>query len=121
MDHDLLPAPQAVLDRRAVAETLLPADRLVRGAAVLREVRGVDVRDVQETVLDQAEINEGRLDGRLDVGDAALVNVADVAGAGDPLHVEFFELGVGHYGDSAFLPLDRVNEHFFNHLSSPIC
>src|SRR5207249_7672994 len=39
----------------------------------------LDVRDVQEAVAADAEIDECRLNARLDVDDATLVNVADVA------------------------------------------
>src|SRR5262245_45431066 len=38
----------------------------------------LDIADVQEAVAADAEINEGGLNARLDVDDAALVDVADV-------------------------------------------
>jgi hypothetical protein len=53
-------------------------------AIVLR----LDVADVQEAVATDAEINEGRLDGRLHVDYAAFVDIADVVIGARPLDVE---------------------------------
>ena len=54
-------------------------------------VGGLDVRDVEETVAADAEIDESRLDARLDVDDAALVDVADVALVAGPLDVQLLQ------------------------------
>ena len=75
----------------------------------------IDVRDVQEAVAADAEIDERRLDARLDVDDAALVDVADVALVAGALDVEFFEHAVFDDGDAAFLRLEDVDEHFLLH------
>ena len=53
-------------------------DRLARIVSALAEVLRLDVADVQEAVAADAEIDERRLDARLQVDDAAFVNVADV-------------------------------------------
>ena len=71
------------------------------------EIGRHQIGDVQKAVAAQAEIDERGLDGRLDVGDAALVDVADVAGGAGSLHVKLFELAVFDQGDSAFLALRR--------------
>jgi len=58
----------------------------------------------------EAEIHEGGLNGRLDVGDAALVDVTDVGGGTGPLHVEFLEPPIFQQCNSTFLPLGDVNK-----------
>ena len=75
----------------------------------------LDVGDVQEAIAADAEIDERRLDARLDVDDAALVDVADVAFVAGALDVQFFEDAVLEDGDAAFLGLQHVDEHFFLH------
>ena len=77
LNQNLLAAPQAALDGRPVAPGRLAADPLGLGSAV-GEMLGVNVGDVQEPVLGQAEVDESGLDAGLDVGDAAFVDVADV-------------------------------------------
>jgi hypothetical protein len=54
----------------------------------------VQVRDVQEAGLALSVVDEGGLDRRLYVGDAALVDVADVGGGGGALSEELFEMAV---------------------------
>src|SRR5262249_21237090 len=75
------------------------------------------VADVQKAVAADAEIDERRLDGRLDVDDAALVDVADVALVAGALDVQLFEHAVLEDGDAALLRLEDVDEHFFLHHS----
>jgi hypothetical protein len=83
--------------------------------ALAPEVRGHQVRDVQEAVAAETEIDERRLDARLDVGDPAFVNVPDVGSGAGPLHVKFFEFPVVQQGDSALLALADVDQHFLGH------
>src|SRR5581483_6057862 len=115
LDDDLVAAAEAALDRRAVAAGHLPAHRFLDVFALAPEVGGHQVGDMKEAVAAQAEINEGGLDARLDVGDAPLVDVADVRGGAGSLHVQFFESSVIQEGDSAFLALRDVNQHFLCH------
>jgi hypothetical protein len=62
-------------------------DRLVRVKSALAEVLRFDVADVQKPVAADAEIDERRLDARLQVDDLALINVADVVVLAAPLDV----------------------------------
>src|SRR5262249_5372004 len=78
-------------------------------------VGGLDVGDVQEAVAADAEIDERRLDARLDVDDAALVDVADVALVAGALHVQLLEDAVLQDGDAALLGLQHVDQHFLFH------
>ena len=73
------------------------------------------IGNVQETIAADAEIDEGGLDAGLDVDDAALVDVADVAFVTGALDVQLFEDAVLQDGDAAFLGLQHVDEHFFLH------
>ena len=77
-----------------------------RSAFEVAGSRRLDVGDVQEAVAADAEIDERRLDARLDVDDAALVDVADVALVAGALDVQFFEHAVLEDGDAAFLRLE---------------
>src|SRR5262249_11341202 len=65
----------------------------------------LDVGDVEETVAAHAEIDKGRLNARLDVDDAPLVDVADVAFVTGPFHVQLFQDAVFDNGDAALLGL----------------
>ena len=92
------------------------ADRLVRIVAALAEILRLDVADVQEAVAADAEIDERRLDARLQVDDHALVDVADVAVLARPLHVKFFQDAVFNDRDPAFFRLRNVDEDLFFHV-----
>ena len=89
--------------------------RLVGIVAALAEVLRLDVADVQEAVAADAEIDEGRLDARLQVDDYALVDVADVIVLPGALDVELFQDPVFHDRDPAFLRLRDVDQHFLFH------
>src|SRR5262249_19780121 len=78
-------------------------------------VRRLDVGDVQEAVAADAEVHERRLDARLDVDDAALVDVADVALVAGALDVQLLQDAVLQDGDAALLRLQHVDEHFLLH------
>ena len=93
----------------------LPADGLVDVFALAPEIGRHQVGDVQEPVAAEAEVDERRLDARFDVGDAALVDVADVRRRARPLHVKFFELAVVEQGNAALFALADVDQHFFRH------
>jgi hypothetical protein len=95
----------------------VPAAGAVAFAAHLEVtvVSGLDVGDMEETVTAHAKIDEGRLDARLNVDDAPLVDVADVAFVAGPFHVQFFQHAVFEDGNATFLGLQDVDEHFFLH------
>ena len=76
-------------------------------------VAGLDVGDVEEAVAADGEVDEGGLDGRLDVDDPALVDVAGVALQAGPLDVELLEDAVLDDGDAALLGLEHVDQHLF--------
>src|SRR5439155_7366080 len=78
-------------------------------------VRRLHVRDVQEAVAAHAEIDERRLDARLDVNDPALVDVADVALVTGPFDVQLLKDTVLEDGDAALLGLHHVDQHFLLH------
>src|SRR5262249_20251839 len=105
-----------LLARRAVpprprrsAAVAVPAVRPPRArlavALPVAVVGRLHVGDVQEPVPTDAEIDERRLDARLDVDDAALVDVADVTLVAGPLDVQLFQDAVFQDGDAALLGL----------------
>ena len=72
-----------MLNGRSLTAWRLHADPFGVFLGVTPKVFRVQVGDVQETVALQPELYKGGLDRRLDVDDAALVDVADVGlGAG---------------------------------------
>ena len=75
------------------------------------EILRLQVGDVQEAVLGQAEVDERRLDARLDVGHAALVDVADVRLGAGPLDEQLLEPVLVQDGDAALLALGDVDQH----------
>ncbi len=93
-------------------------DRLVGIVAALAEVLRLDVADVQEAVAADAEIDERRLDARLEVDDLPLVDVADVIVLAGALDVELFEHAVLDDRDPAFLRLRDVDQHFLLHFKN---
>ncbi len=102
LHDDFVAAAQAALDGRAIAAGHLAADGFVDVFTAPTEVGGHQVGDVEEAVAAEAEIDERGLDGRLDVGDAALVDVSNVGSGAGALHVQFVETAVLQKGDSAF-------------------
>src|SRR5262249_6378911 len=79
---------------------------------------GFHVRNVQETIAADAEIDERRLDARLDVDNASFVDVADVTLVAGALDVEFLQNAVLQNGNAAFLGLENVDKHFLLHSKS---
>jgi hypothetical protein len=85
---------------------------------VAKIILRLDVGDVEEPVAAHREVDERRLDGRLEINDLALVDVAGVTLVARPLDVELFEDPVLDDGDTAFLGLEDVDQHFFFHAVS---
>ncbi|MFO0957825.1 MAG: hypothetical protein U0800_10255 [Isosphaeraceae bacterium] len=73
---------------------------------------------MQEAVAADREIDEGRLDGRLDVDDPALVYIAGIELVAGPLDVQLLEDAILHDGDAALLGLEHVDQHFLLHAVS---
>src|SRR5581483_2681768 len=94
------------------AETAAILPLLVEQVLVVSRLH---VGDVQKTVAAHAKIDECRLDARLDVDDAALVDVADIALGTGPLHVELFQHAVFNDGDAALFGLQDIDQHFLFH------
>jgi hypothetical protein len=111
LDNQLLAPAQAVLHRRAVLQGLAPSDVLEHVALLAGKVPRVHVGDVQEAVTVDPDVDEGRLNPRLDVDDAPFVDVADVGADAGAFHVEFLERAVFHDGDAALLSLGNVDQH----------
>jgi hypothetical protein len=82
------------------------------------EVLGLDIRDVEKAVTPHREIDKRGLDGRLNVDDLALVNVARIALVARSLHVKLFKNTILDDCDPAFLGLKHVDQHFFLHAVS---
>src|SRR5262249_23517698 len=100
----------------AVAAAGAAPPAVVRAALLQMTVVGrLDVGDVQEAVAADAEIDERRLDARLDVHDPALVDVAHIALMARALHGQSLEDAVLDDGDAALFGLEQVDEHFFLH------
>ena len=78
----------------------------------------LDVRDVKEAVAADREIDEGGLDGRFEIDDLSLVDVAGVALVAGALDVQLFEDAVLDDRDAAFLGLQDIDQHFFFHAVS---
>ncbi|MDG3008037.1 hypothetical protein PZE19_30095 [Paludisphaera sp. Pla2] len=73
---------------------------------------------MEEAVAADREVDERGLDGRLQVDDLALVDVAGVALVARAFDVELFQDAVLDDGDPALLRLEHVDQHFFLHALS---
>jgi hypothetical protein len=82
------------------------------------EILGFDIRDVQESVATDREVDESGLNCGLEIDDSSLVNVAGVALVTGTLDVQLFEYAVLNDGDPTFLGLFDVDQHFFLHAVS---
>src|SRR5207248_2241058 len=96
------PAPTAT---PAVAVAAVPVAVAVAPAATalfnVPVVRRVNVGDVQEAVPADAEVDERRLDARLDVDDTTLIDVADVTLLTRSFDVQLLEYAVLDDRDAA--------------------
>ncbi|MCG8615781.1 MAG: hypothetical protein MI802_06150 [Desulfobacterales bacterium] len=111
LDEDAVAAFEDLLDGGSVLAWRAFADAF--GGLVVAEVSGVEVGDVEEAVSFEPEVDEGGLDGGLDVGDASAVDVSDVYVGAGAFGVELFELSVLDDGDATFLATDVVDQHVF--------
>jgi hypothetical protein len=78
----------------------------------------LDVGDVEESVAAHGEVDESRLDSRLEVDDLSLINVAGVTFVAGTLDIQLLEDAVLDDGDPAFLGLQDIDQHFFFHAVS---
>ena len=88
---------------------------LVGVIASLAEVLWFDVADVQKAVAPHAEVDEGRLDARLQVDDYPLVDVPNVIILAGSLDIQFFEHAIFDDRNPAFLRLRYVDQHLLFH------
>ncbi len=110
LDNDLLAFFEAFLDRGSALAWSLLADAFGFVIALGKVLR-VQVRDVEEAVLFGAEVDEGGLDGGLDVGDASDIDVADAADLVGGFDHELFELAVLDHRDAALFAGYVVDDH----------
>jgi hypothetical protein len=94
--------------------TLLFVDDSAAALIVLR----LDVRDVEEAISPDREVDESSLDGGFDVDDLAFIDVPGVTLVTSPFNVELLENAVFNDCDTAFLWLEHVDQHFFLHAVS---
>src|SRR5262249_52029748 len=107
------PAPAATAAAVAVAPVpIAPATPALLQVPV---VRWIDVGDMEEAVAPDAEVNERRLNARLDVDDAALVDVSDVTFLTRAFDIQLLEHAVLDNRDAAFLGLQNIDQHFLFH------
>ena len=88
----------------------------MRIVAALAEVLRLDVADVQEPVAAHAEIDERRLDARLQVDHDSLVDVSYVIVLSGPFDVQLFKDSVLNDRNPAFFRLGDVDQHFLFHV-----
>jgi hypothetical protein len=96
-----------------VARTRLELTGLLMAVVVL----GLHVGDVQKAVTADGEIDERGLNRRLEIDDLALVDVAGIALVASTLEVQLLKDAILDDGNSAFLGLEHVDQHFFLHAS----
>lgn len=91
----------------------------VAGARVGFEVAVIilrfDVGDVKEAVAADREVNERGLDRRLEVDDLSFVDIPGIALETGAFDIKLLEDAIFDDGDTAFLGLEHVDEHFFLH------
>jgi len=73
---------------------------------------------VEKAIATDRKVDECRLDGWLKVDDSPFVNVARVALVTGALDVKLFEDSILDDGDTAFLGLKHVDQHFLLHAVS---
>src|SRR5690606_20475047 len=105
----------AVVASPAIAASLVMPVAVAVGHQV-PVVLAFDVRDVQEPVASHAEVDECRLNARLDIDDPALVDVPDVVLEARPLNIEFFENPILDDCDATLFGLEDVDQHFLLHV-----
>ena len=69
----------------------------------------MQVRDVQEAVPVDADIDKDGLNPRFHIDDAPFVDVSDVRADAGSLHIEFFQRAVLHHGHATLLHLRDID------------
>jgi hypothetical protein len=82
------------------------------------KILGLHIRDVEKPVASDGEIDEGGLNRRLEVDNFALIDVTRVTLVAGSFDVELLEGAILDDGDTAFLGLEHIDEHFFLHAGS---
>src|SRR5262249_47024692 len=114
----LIDRPRATSATPAIPVSVAVAAHAAARAARLQVavIGGFYVGNVQEAVAAYAEIHKCRLDARLDVNDAAFVDIADVALVARSLDVQLFQHAVFQDGNPALLRLQDVDQHLLLHV-----
>ena len=81
------------------------------GLAATWKIFWMQITDVQEAILAFAKINESGLNCCFHVGDAALVNVAHVGGAGHALGEVRLKSATAHKGHATFIAGNFIHNH----------
>ncbi len=81
----------------------------------LPKITRLHVADMQKTVSAHPEIDERRLNARLQIDNHALVDIADVIVLGFSLNVKFFQDFVFDNRDTTFFGLSDIDQHFLCH------
>jgi hypothetical protein len=81
-------------------------------------VLGLDVRDVEEAIAADREIDESGLYGRFEIDDLALVDIPGVAFVARALDIQLLENAVFNNSNTALLGLQDIDQHFFFHAVS---
>jgi hypothetical protein len=137
LDQDFLALVQHLLDgygglapverlgarlRVALAVTIINVRRILfrvgSGRSRIVAPIGRVISTVEEGVLLESDVDEGRLHARKDIGDHAFVDIADDGAAARPLHVELHELRAILHGETGFRHAG-VNNDALSHGSSP--
>ena len=75
----------------------------------------LDVGDVENPVAAHRKINERRLNRGFEIHDSAFIDIPGETLVAGALDVKLFEDAVFDDGDTAFLGLEHVDQHFFLH------
>ena len=112
LDHlhgDLLTLLHAILNGWSIVARNFVANAFSLDAA--RKIFWMQITNVQESVLAFTKINESGLNCGLYIGDAALVNVAHIRGAGHALGEIRLKSAAAHKGHATFVAGNFIHNH----------
>ena len=76
-----------------------------------------NITDMQKSVTTNPKIDERRLDTGFDINDPPLVDVADIIFETVSLDLKLLQYSIFNDGNSTFLRLEDIHQHFFFHYS----
>ena len=112
LDHlhgDLLTLLHAILNGWSIVARNFVANAF--GLTAAWKIFWMQITDVQESVLAFTKINESGLNCGLHIGDAALVNVAHIGGAGHALGEVRLKSATAHKGHATFVAGNFIHNH----------